>query len=129
MPTVEFYFLCPLDICCDGQPLPQPATPNSQSMLVYLVLHRDRPQPRERLATLFWGDRPERKARGSLARPHRARAEWRVGRWLPGLPGEGDAEAKAGAHQSLSGILGACRRLAPKPVLDRWNLYSRWSRP
>ena len=70
MPTVEFHFLGPLDIRRGGQPLPQPATLKSQSMLAYLVLHRDRPQPRERLATLFWGDRPERKARGSLARAH-----------------------------------------------------------
>jgi hypothetical protein len=50
MPTVEFHFLGPLDIRCDGQPLPQPATLKSQSMLAYLVLHRDRPHPRERLA-------------------------------------------------------------------------------
>jgi hypothetical protein len=50
MPTVQFHFLGPLDIRRDGQPLPQPATLKSQSLLVYLVLHRDRPQPRERLA-------------------------------------------------------------------------------
>ena len=63
MPTVQFHFLGPLDIRCDGQPLPQPATLKSQSMLAYLVLHRDRPR--------FSGaDRPERKARGSLARAH-----------------------------------------------------------
>jgi DNA-binding SARP family transcriptional activator len=43
MPTVQFHFLGPLDIRCDGQPLPQPATLKSQSLLVYLVLHRDRP--------------------------------------------------------------------------------------
>ena len=55
MPTVQFHFLGPLDIRCDGQPLPQPATLKSQSMLAYLVLHRD------------W---PERKARGSPSRLH-----------------------------------------------------------
>lgn len=39
--------------------LPALPTLKSQSLLAYLVWHRHRPQPRERLAGLFWGDRPE----------------------------------------------------------------------
>jgi DNA-binding SARP family transcriptional activator len=46
-------------------------------LLAYLVLHRDQPQPRERLAGMFWGERPERKARHSLAT-----ALWHIRRCL-----------------------------------------------
>ncbi len=78
MPTLRSYFLGTLDIRYDGQQLPKPATLKSQSLLAYLVLHRDRPQSRDRLVGLFWGDRPERKARGSLST-----ALWHIRRCLP----------------------------------------------
>ena len=77
MPRLELFMLGTLDIRYDGQPVPKPPTLNSQSLLAYLVLHRDRPQPRERLAGLFWGDRPERKARRSLTT-----ALWHIQRCL-----------------------------------------------
>jgi ABC-type oligopeptide transport system substrate-binding subunit/DNA-binding SARP family transcriptional activator len=76
--TLRLYFLGPLDIRYDDQPLPKPPTLKSQSLLAYLILHRRQPQPRERLAGLFWGDRPERKARHSLAT-----ALWHIRRCLP----------------------------------------------
>ena len=76
--TLRLYLLGMLDIRCDGQPLPKPPTLKSQSLLAYLILHRDQPQPRERLADLFWGDRPARKARGSLTT-----AVWHIRRCLP----------------------------------------------
>ena len=62
-----------------GRELPLPATLKSQSLLAYLVVHRDRPQSRDRLAELFWGDRPEHNARRSLAT-----ALWQIRRCLPG---------------------------------------------
>lgn len=37
-----------------------------QSLLAYLVLHRDAPQPRQHLAFLFWPDAPEAQARTNL---------------------------------------------------------------
>ncbi len=37
-----------------------------QSFLAYLALHRDTPQPRQRLAFLFWPDSPEPQARANL---------------------------------------------------------------
>jgi DNA-binding SARP family transcriptional activator/predicted ATPase len=58
--------------------LPLPATLKSQSLLAYLVVHRDRPQSRDHLAELFWGDRPEHNARRSLAT-----ALWQIRRCLP----------------------------------------------
>lgn len=56
-----------------------PATLKAQSLLAYLVAHRDRPQTRDHLAELFWGDRPEHNARRSLAT-----ALWQIHRCLPG---------------------------------------------
>ncbi|RMF32139.1 MAG: hypothetical protein D6759_08895, partial [Chloroflexi bacterium] len=67
MPTLRLHFLGPLALYAEDRPLPKPPTLKSQSLLAYLVCHRDRPQPRDRLAGLFWGNRPERKARRSLA--------------------------------------------------------------
>jgi ABC-type oligopeptide transport system substrate-binding subunit/DNA-binding SARP family transcriptional activator len=75
---VRLFLLGPLDIRHDGQQLPKPPTIKSQSLFAYLALHRGRPQPRERLAALFWGDRPERKARRSLTT-----ALWHIRRCLP----------------------------------------------
>ena len=51
--TMQLYFLGTLDIRYDNQPLPKPPTLKSQSLLAYLILHRHRPQPRERLAGLI----------------------------------------------------------------------------
>jgi DNA-binding SARP family transcriptional activator len=76
--TLQFRFLGPLSIHCGDRKLPKPPTLKSQSLLVYLVLHRDQPQPRERLASMFWGDGPERKGRHSLAT-----ALWHIRRCLP----------------------------------------------
>jgi oligopeptide transport system substrate-binding protein len=76
--TLRLYFLGTLDIRYDDQQLPKPATLKSQSLLAYLILHHHRPQPRDRLVGLFWGDRPERKARHSLAT-----ALWHIRRCLP----------------------------------------------
>ena len=82
MSTLQLYFLGRLDIRCDDQQLPKPPTLKSQSLLAYLILHRQRPQPRDRLVGLFWGDRPERKARRSLST-----ALWHIRRCLPdGVP-------------------------------------------
>jgi DNA-binding SARP family transcriptional activator len=76
--TLRLYFLGTLDIRYDDQPLPKLATLKSQSLLAYLVLHRHQPQPRERLVSLFWSDRPERKARRSLTT-----VLWHICRCLP----------------------------------------------
>ena len=78
MTTLKFRLLGPLEILSGGERLPNPATLKSQSLLAYLITHRQRPQPRDRLAGMFWGDRPERKARSSLST-----ALWHVRRCLP----------------------------------------------
>ena len=78
MPELRLFLLGPLDIRHDGQVVFKPPTQKSQSLLAYLALHRRQPQPRDRLADLFWGDRPERKARRSLTT-----ALWHIRRCLP----------------------------------------------
>jgi DNA-binding SARP family transcriptional activator len=75
--------------------LPLPATLKSQSLLAYLVVHRERPQSREHLAELFWGDRPEHNARRSSAT-----ALWQIRRCLPdAAPGDDFILADAAAVQ------------------------------
>jgi oligopeptide transport system substrate-binding protein len=76
--ALRLYCLGTLDIRYDNQPLLKPPTLKSQSLLAYLILHRHRSQPRDRLVGLFWGDRPERKARRSLTT-----ALWHIRRCLP----------------------------------------------
>jgi ABC-type oligopeptide transport system substrate-binding subunit/DNA-binding SARP family transcriptional activator len=76
---LEFRLLGFFEILNNGRKLPKPATQKSQSLLAYLVLHRHAPpQTREVLSGLFWGDRPEVKARGSLST-----ALWHIHRCLP----------------------------------------------
>jgi DNA-binding SARP family transcriptional activator len=40
----------------DGEPLKGPSSPKVQELLCYLLIHRNRPRPREALAALLWGD-------------------------------------------------------------------------
>ena len=67
MSTLRLRLLGAFDIQYNDLALPKPPTLKSQSLLAYLICHRDRPQRRDKLVDLFWGDRPERKARRSLA--------------------------------------------------------------
>src|SRR5204862_85476 len=50
---------------CRGLPPPRRAA-RAESLLAYLVLHRDAPQPRQRLAFLLWPDSTEPQARTNL---------------------------------------------------------------
>lgn len=78
MSILQIYMLGPLEIRSDGRLLSKPATAKAQSLLAYLVLHRHAVQYREHLASLFWGDWPANKARGSLST-----ALWHIRRCLP----------------------------------------------
>jgi len=51
----------------DGQPPVQHVTRAVQSLLAYLLLHRQRLHPREVLAGVFWGDQSEERARSCLS--------------------------------------------------------------
>ncbi|MCL7455188.1 MAG: AAA family ATPase, partial [Anaerolineae bacterium] len=78
MASLRLYFLGPLDIRSGDRQLPRPPTQKSQSLLAYLALNRRRPQPRDRLVSLFWAERPDRRARRSLST-----ALWHIRRCLP----------------------------------------------
>ncbi len=60
------------------RPLQKPPTAKSQSLLACLIVNRARPLPRERLTGMFWGDRPDRRARRSLST-----ALWHLRRGFP----------------------------------------------
>ena len=56
------------DFCIrhDEAPVMDIDTPRLQSLLAYLMLHRDAPQSRAHLAFLFWPDTTEAQARTNL---------------------------------------------------------------
>jgi ABC-type oligopeptide transport system substrate-binding subunit/DNA-binding SARP family transcriptional activator len=78
MSALELFLLGGLELRSLGEALAKPPTVKSQSLLAYLALHRERPHTREHLAEVYWGDRPERKARRSLTT-----ALWHIRRYLP----------------------------------------------
>ena len=51
----------------DGKALPPIASRAGRSLFAYLVMHRDRPLPRDLLAGSFWPDLPEGRARRRLS--------------------------------------------------------------
>lgn len=52
----------------DGREIDSLRPGRAQSLLVYLLLHRDSPQPRSRIAAAFWPDTSEAQARTNLRR-------------------------------------------------------------
>ena len=76
-PTLTIHLFGTLDLHAGERVLLKPPTLKSQSLLAYLLVHRRQPHPRERLADMFWGERPPEKAHHSLAT-----AIWHIRRFL-----------------------------------------------
>src|SRR3954471_535863 len=55
-----------LDLRIGDTALPALESGRAESLLAYLLLHRDAPQPRQRLAFLLWPDSTERQAHTNL---------------------------------------------------------------
>src|SRR3954452_22807813 len=55
-----------LDLRLGETRLPPLESARAESLLAYLLLHRDAPQPRQRLAFLLWPDSTEAQARTNL---------------------------------------------------------------
>jgi DNA-binding SARP family transcriptional activator len=55
-----------LDLQLGDVPLPPLDSARAESLLAYLLLHRDAPQPRQHLAFLLWPDSSEQQARTNL---------------------------------------------------------------
>ena len=53
-------------LTADSSPLSGFHQPRMQSLLVYLLLHRHRPQSRQQIAFLFWPDTTEKQAHTNL---------------------------------------------------------------
>lgn len=65
-PTLRIRLLGELDLRYDGVSLPPLESARAGSLLAYLLLHRQAPQPRQRLAFLLWPDSTESQARTNL---------------------------------------------------------------
>ncbi len=76
-PDLAVYLLGQIELRWCNELLPPLATRKTQSLLAYLILHRNRLHTRDELADLFWGERDEVHARHSLAT-----ALWRIRRLL-----------------------------------------------
>jgi len=110
------------------RPVAGMTTPRLQSLLAYLVLHRDAPQPRRHLAFLFWPDATEAQARNNLRQAlHALRAalpnadaflsaDTNMLRWRPDAPFTLDVaefeQAEAEAETDTARTGGGARRAA-----------------
>lgn len=65
-PTLRVRLLGGFSLSFGGRPITTVDAPRLQSLLAYLVLHRDSRHPRQRLAFLFWPDSDESQARTNL---------------------------------------------------------------
>ncbi|WP_041400328.1 hypothetical protein [Sphaerobacter thermophilus] len=65
-PALRIRLLGDLEIRRGGEVLPPLESARAASLLAYLLLHRDTPQPRQRLAFLLWPDSTEAQARTNL---------------------------------------------------------------
>src|SRR6266699_4180121 len=66
MPTLHLRLLGDFSLLYNDQQVTSLNTTRLQSLLTYLVLHRDVPQQRQHLAFLFWPDVTEAQARNNL---------------------------------------------------------------
>ena len=57
-----------LRLTSNSRPLSELSGKRAEMLLAYLVVHRDAPQPRQRLAYLFWPDSKDAQARTNLRR-------------------------------------------------------------
>jgi len=64
--TVRVRLLGTVDLQLDSQPLAPLDSARAESLLAYLLLHRDAPQPRQRLAFLLWPGSSEAQAQTNL---------------------------------------------------------------
>lgn len=77
MSNLRVFLFGGVRILHDSWPQGIKLTPTLQSLLAYLLLNRHRCHPRDVIATLFWGDQPDQRARNCLST-----AMWRLRRVL-----------------------------------------------
>ena len=65
-PTLHIQLLGGFRLAYGDEPVNEVDSPRLQSLLAYLLIHRDAPQSRHQLAFLFWPDSPEKQALANL---------------------------------------------------------------
>lgn len=65
-PLLDVGLLGGFRLASRGKPVEGVRIPRTQALLVYLLLHRNTPQPRQHLAFLLWPDSTERQARTNV---------------------------------------------------------------
>ena len=66
MPRLEVQLLGDFRLVYNSRPLTTIRTHRQQSLLVYLLLHHNAPQPRQHIAFRLWPDSTEKQAQGNL---------------------------------------------------------------
>src|SRR5215217_8617240 len=64
--TLQIRLFGELELRLGDEPLPALESARAESLLAYLLLHRDAPVPRQRLAFVLWPDSTEPQARTNL---------------------------------------------------------------
>ncbi|HKS70455.1 MAG TPA: hypothetical protein VJQ45_08540, partial [Ktedonobacterales bacterium] len=65
-PTLQVRLFGTFSLVYSGEQVAGLNSPRPQSLLAYLLLHRDAPQSRQHLAFLFWPDSTDAQARNNL---------------------------------------------------------------
>jgi DNA-binding SARP family transcriptional activator len=65
-PILQARFLGEFSLTWDGCPLAGAIAGRSQALLAYLILHRQSPQPRHRIAFHLWSESTDTQARTNL---------------------------------------------------------------
>jgi predicted ATPase/DNA-binding SARP family transcriptional activator len=67
-PKLDIQVLGTFSVTYNQHPIPQVNTPRLQSLLTYVLLHRDAPIHRQTIASLFWPETSDTQARTNLRR-------------------------------------------------------------
>ena len=118
-----------LDLRLGESPLPALESGRAESLLAYLLLHRDAPQPRQRLAFLLWPD-STRGAGAHEPAPRPAQAAPLAARRRP-LPRDHAADAALAARRAAAarrrrvrGRAGAARRRRRAALREAVDVYT-----
>ena len=119
-PMLQVELFGGLRLTYQNRPLTELSGKRAEMLLAYLVLHRDAPQPRQRLADLFWSDSKDAQARTNLRRElhtlrrllpdaaHLIKVDKQTVQWRPDLPVSRDIDqfeaAIAGAEAPSKGV-------------------------
>ena len=66
MARLAMSFLGAFEVLLNGVPITDFESNKDRALLAYLAVESERPHPREKLATLFWPQQTDKKARGNL---------------------------------------------------------------